>query len=183
MKYRSKQDPARVVDAVQWTGDNAAEVVAWGKANKIELRFRPDGTVKFGGATIDPGDWAYAIGASSWPQASDSAFSRDYEPYAPSATELATRGEWHCDSEGYVRPAGDEKCVALTASWCGTEQRNANGRLMAASKELYDAAVAARKALQGLPGHYSYCRMCPRPGPYTELIADLTKAIAKADQS
>ena len=87
------------------------------------------------------------------------------------------------DREGYVRPAGDEKCVALTASWCGTEQRNANGRLMAASKDLYDAAVAARKALQGLPGHYSYCRMCPRPGPYTELIADLTKAIAKADQS
>ena len=170
MKYRSKQDPARVVDAVQWTGDNAAEVVAWGKANKIELRFRPDGTVKFVGATIEPGDWVYAIGASSWPQASDSAFSRDYEPYTPSATELATRGEWHCDSEGYVRPAGDEKCVALTASWCGTEQRNANGRLMAASKDLYDAAVAARKTLQ-------------EPGPYTELIADLTKAIAKADQS
>lgn len=168
MKYRSKQDPARVVDAVQWTGDNAAEVVAWGKANKVELRFRPDGTVKFGGgATIDPGDWAYAIGVFRW-SLSDSAFSRDYEPYAPSATELATRGEWHYDSEGYVRPAGDEKCVALTASWCGTEQRNANGRLMAASKDLYDAAVAARKALQD-------------PGPYTELIADLTKAIAKAD--
>lgn len=74
------------------------------------------------------------------------------------------------DSEGYVRPAGDEKCVALTASWCGTEQRNANGRLMAASKELYDAPVATRKTLQ-------------EPGPYTELIADLTKAIAKADQS
>ncbi len=68
------------------------------------------------------------------------------------------------DREGYARPAGDEKCVALTASWCGTEQRNANGRLMAASKDLYDAAVAARK-----------------PGPYTELIADLTKAIAEAD--
>lgn len=68
------------------------------------------------------------------------------------------------DREGYVRPAGDEKCVALTASWCGTEQRNANGRLMAASKDLYDAAVAARK-----------------PDPYTELIADLTKAIAEAD--
>ena len=29
------------------------------------------------------------------------------------------------DRAGYVRPAGDEKCVALTASWCGTEQRNA----------------------------------------------------------
>lgn len=29
------------------------------------------------------------------------------------------------DREGYARPAGDEKCVALTASWCGTEQRNA----------------------------------------------------------
>lgn len=25
------------------------------------------------------------------------------------------------DREGYARPAGDEKCVALTASWCGTE--------------------------------------------------------------
>ena len=170
MKYRRKQDPAMVVDAVQWTGDNAAEVVAWGKANEVELRFRPDGTVKFGGVTIDPEDWAYAIGASRWLQVSGSAFSRDYEPYAPSATELATRGEWHYDSEGYVRPAGDEKCVALTASWCGTEQRNANGRLMAASKDLYDAAVAARKTLQ-------------EPGPYTELIADLTKAIAKADQS
>ena len=182
MKYRSKQDPARVVDAVQWTGDNAAEVVAWGKANEVELRFRPDGTVKFGGcATIDPGDWAYAIGASSWPQASDSAFSRDYEPYAPSATELATRGEWHYDSEGYVRPAGDEKCVALIASWCGTEQRNANGRLMAASKDLYDAAKAAQKALNGLPNTLLYCRRCPRPASHTELIADLTKAIAKAD--
>ena len=183
MKYRSKQDPARVVDAVQWTGDNAAEVVAWGKANEVELRFRPDGTVKFGGgATIDPGDWVYVIGALRW-SLSDSAFSRDYEPYAPSATELATRGEWHYDSEGYVRPAGDEKCVALTASWCGTEQRNANGRLMAASKDLYDAAVAARKALNGLPGTFMYCRTCPRPGSHTELIADLTKAIAKADQS
>ena len=170
MKYRSKQDPARVVDAVQWTGDNAAEVVAWGKANEVELRFRPDGTVKFDGATIEPGDWVYVIGAPRWLQVSGSAFSRDYEPYTPSATELATRGEWHYDSEGYVRPAGDEKCVALTASWCGTERRNAHGRLMAAAKELYDAPVATRKALQ-------------EPGPYTELIADLTKAIAKADQS
>ena len=65
------------------------------------------------------------------------------------------------------RSKQDPASIVDAVQWCRTERRNAHGRLMAAAKELYDAPVATRKALQ-------------EPGPYTELIADLTKAIAKA---